>query len=99
MQQCGIDNCPIVGLVDIFEKKWALRIVKQIYSGNSHFNELKRSMKGVTAAVLSKRLKELEKAGVVRRKELKGKKADVEYKLGNSAEHLMDCWTQHKTIN
>ncbi|MFH1257945.1 MAG: helix-turn-helix domain-containing protein [Candidatus Micrarchaeota archaeon] len=99
MKGCDVERCAIMGMADIFEKKWALKIVREVYGGKTHFNELKRSMKGVTAAVLSKRLKELEKSGIIKRKSARGKKADVEYTLGGSALHLMECWKIHAGHN
>ncbi len=96
MHNCAMNECPVVGLVDMLEKKWALRIVKEIYEGNTRFNVLKRRMKGVTAAVLSKRLRELEEGGIVTRKVLKKKPLEVEYKLGKGARHLMECWHKHR---
>ena len=63
--QCSVGQCPIFPLLDILEKKWALRIMREIYKGCIHFNQLKHKMRGITAAVLSKRLKELEDAELI----------------------------------
>ncbi|MFH0971805.1 MAG: helix-turn-helix domain-containing protein [Candidatus Micrarchaeota archaeon] len=96
MHKCALDNCPIVGLVDALEKKWALRIVKEVYEGNARFNELKRRMRGVTATVLSKRLRELEDQKIISRKVVRKKPLEVEYRLDAGAKHLMECWHMHK---
>lgn len=94
MHNCEYDSCPIVSMVDMLEKKWALRIMKEVYHGNTHFNELKRKMSGITPAILSKRLKELESAHVLTKKTSKTK--IVEYRLGPKARHIMECWDNHK---
>ncbi len=95
MHKCSAEMCPIVTLVNVLERKWALRIIKEIYAGKAHFNQLKRSMAGITAAVLSKRLKELEEEKVIMRKVLKQDPLEVEYYLGEQAKELMDCWEIH----
>jgi DNA-binding HxlR family transcriptional regulator len=94
MHNCNENSCPIIIMVDLLEKKWAMRIIKEIYHGNTHFNEIKRKMKGITPAVLSKRLKELEKAKLLTKKTF-AKSKIVEYRLGPQAQHLMGCWDHH----
>jgi DNA-binding HxlR family transcriptional regulator len=47
--------------------KWTLRVIIALFSGHSRFNELQRTVKGISARVLSNELKELELNGLVRR--------------------------------
>lgn len=47
--------------------KWKLRIVIGLMSGYTRFNELQRTIKGISARVLSNELKELELNGLVKR--------------------------------
>jgi DNA-binding HxlR family transcriptional regulator len=83
-------------MLDLMEKKWALRIIREIYGGHVRFNDLKRSLKGITAAVLSKRLKELEKKGFVSKTTYKAGAGEIKYTIDDGAKHLMDCWDIHK---
>jgi DNA-binding HxlR family transcriptional regulator len=47
--------------------KWKLRIIIALHSGHSRFNELQRTIKGISARVLSNELKQLEMNGLVTR--------------------------------
>lgn len=47
--------------------KWKLRIIIAISEGNSRFNELQRTIEGISAKVLSNELKDLELNGLVKR--------------------------------
>jgi DNA-binding HxlR family transcriptional regulator len=48
--------------------KWKLRIIIALSDGPKRFNELQRSIPGISATVLSNELKELEMNGFVSRK-------------------------------
>lgn len=47
--------------------KWTLRIMIALLSGQTRFNELQRTIKGISARVLSGELKDLEINGLVER--------------------------------
>lgn len=47
--------------------KWTLRIMIAVLSGHTRFNELQRTIKGISARVLSGELKDLELNGLVKR--------------------------------
>ena len=47
--------------------KWTLRIIIALLSGHKRFNELQRTLKGISARVLSGELKDLEINGLVER--------------------------------
>ncbi|MDF2189865.1 helix-turn-helix domain-containing protein [Paraflavitalea sp. CAU 1676] len=47
--------------------KWKLRIIIALSDGRKRFNELQRSIKGISARVLSNELKDLELNGFVKR--------------------------------
>lgn len=94
--RCQLATCPVFPLIDILEKKWALKIIREIYNGTIRFNQLKRNLKGVTAAILVKRLRELEDAGLISRKVLRYSPSEIEYELGDGARQLMECWLIHK---
>lgn len=47
--------------------KWSMHVLRLLDTGSYGFNELKREIDGVTAAMLSRRLKELECHGFVDR--------------------------------
>lgn len=47
--------------------KWKLKILIALSSGYTRFNELQRTLKGISARVLSNELKELELNGLLKR--------------------------------
>ncbi|MCW2259761.1 MULTISPECIES: winged helix-turn-helix transcriptional regulator [Bacteroidota] len=47
--------------------KWKLRIIIALFSGQTRFNELQRTIKGISARVLSNELKQLELNGLLTR--------------------------------
>jgi DNA-binding HxlR family transcriptional regulator len=47
--------------------KWKLRVIVALREGNSRFNEIQRTIGGISARVLSNELKELELNGFVKR--------------------------------
>ncbi len=62
------EGCTVNQTVRYIARKWTLLILLELYKGNSHtrrFSELKGSLPGITQKVLSARLKELEKEGLV----------------------------------
>jgi DNA-binding HxlR family transcriptional regulator len=47
--------------------KWTLRLMIALLSGHTRFNDLQRTLKGISARVLSGELKDLEINGLVKR--------------------------------
>ena len=60
------------------------------------FNELKKSLPGVTQGVLSQRLDELEKKSIISRKIVKAKPLVVEYSLNEKVKEVLNCWESEK---
>ena len=63
------EECTVNLTVKYIAKKWTLLILLELYKGEGHtrrFSELKSCLLGITQKVLSERLKELEKEGLVK---------------------------------
>jgi len=60
--------------------KWKLRIIIALNEGNYRFNELQRTIDGISAKVLSKELKDLELNGFIERKVYSDTPVLVEYR-------------------
>jgi DNA-binding HxlR family transcriptional regulator len=73
--------CPISRAVEVLGERWALLIVRDMLCGHTRFNDLARSNPGLSRSLLSKRLRQLELAGVVER-------LDGEYVLTPSGQDL-----------
>jgi DNA-binding HxlR family transcriptional regulator len=65
------EKCGILNIWDVLGRRWSLLILKNLSSKNLvRFNELKRSLKDISNTVLSDRLSELEKEGLITKKNI-----------------------------
>lgn len=58
--------CPISMAADILCSRWTVVLLRELLSGSTRFNDLRRGLPRMSPTLLSKRLKELELSGVVR---------------------------------
>ena len=65
--------CPVAKAMEVLDERWTLLIVRELLLGSTRFNELRRGVPKMSPALLSKRLRALERAGVVRRAEEGGR--------------------------
>ena len=78
--------------VELIGRRWAGAILYALTNGPLHFAELKDAVPGMSDRLLSCRLKELEKAGLVQREVQPGTRVRVSYELtakGQSLEPVM----------
>jgi DNA-binding HxlR family transcriptional regulator len=68
--------------------KWKLRVIVALLEGNKRFNEIQRSVDGISARVLSSELKELELNGFVNRIIHTQTPVVVEYQITEYADTL-----------
>ncbi len=61
--------------------KWKLRVIIALKGGNKRFNELQRTITGISARVLSHELRELEMNGFIKRNVFTQTPVIVEYEL------------------
>jgi DNA-binding HxlR family transcriptional regulator len=61
------EYCPVYKSLDLFGDRWGLLIVREILRGVSRFNELERSLPGISRSTLAQRLRHLENEGIVER--------------------------------
>lgn len=78
--------CPVSKAAEVVCERWTPLIVRELLVGSSRFNEIKRGLPSCSPALLSKRLRELEAAGVVTR-EVDG--ASVSYGLTSAGWELL----------
>lgn len=64
------DACAATHAMDIVGERWALPVMRELMLGPRRFGELRASINGISANVLTQRLEGLEAAGVVRRHKL-----------------------------
>lgn len=87
------DLCPVTETIKIIGKKWYLIILHDLTRGPRGFNELRRSVRGISAKVLSESLQHLERRQLVTRRIHSESPIRVEYALtqkGAELERLFD---------
>lgn len=57
--------CPMAKAAEILCERWSLLVVRELTAGSRHFNDLRRGVPLMSPSLLSRRLKQLEAAGVV----------------------------------
>jgi len=57
--------CPVSRALDVLGERWSLLIVRDMLVGATRFNDLARGLPGLSRTLLSKRLRQLERAGVL----------------------------------
>ena len=65
--QCSKNLTAMDDALFVVGGKWKLRVMIAVLSGHVRFNELQRTVKGISARVLSNELKDLEQNGLVKR--------------------------------
>jgi DNA-binding HxlR family transcriptional regulator len=73
--------CPISRALDLLGERWTLVIIRDLLVGTTRFNDLARGLPGLSRTLLSKRLRQLEDAGLV-------EKLDGEYLLTPAGREL-----------
>ena len=59
--------CPVAVACEIFAARWTPMILRELLAGSSQFNDIHRGLPAMSRALLARRLRELEAAGVVKR--------------------------------
>ncbi len=80
--------CPVAMAAEILGARWTLVLLRELVAGSTRFNELRRGVPRMSPALLSKRLKELEKAGIVARSHVTGEPDLFEYRLTKAGRDL-----------
>lgn len=79
--------CPLSLAVELLCQRWTMLVVSRLLDGFTRFNAIHRGVPSMSPTLLSKRLSELEKAGIVRtRKSRKG--SGREYLLTDAGKEL-----------
>ena len=80
--------CPVAMAAEILCARWTLVLLRELVVGSTRFNELRRGVPRMSPALLSKRLKDLEAAGIVLRSEVPGEPDVMEYRLTDAGRDL-----------
>lgn len=78
--------CPVAMAAEVIGGRWTLLVLREMLCGSTRFNDLRRGVPRMSPSLLSKRLKELEQAGVV--EIAPGPAGVAEYRLTPAGEAL-----------
>lgn len=74
-------GCGTAHALDLVGDRWALLVIRELVFGPKRFTDLRGGLPGIGPNVLSQRVKELEEAGVVRRRVLPPPAGSTVYEL------------------
>ena len=82
-------QCPVEMTLQLIGDKWKVLIIRDLMEGTKRFNELMRSVTGISQKVLTSHLRAMEKAGLVNRKVFAEVPPRVEYSLTEKGRDLL----------
>ena len=79
--------CPVAMAAEVFCTRWTALVMREILCGSTRFNDIRRGVPRMSPTLLSKRLKELQRAGIIHARRAKPAGA-IEYVPTASGEDL-----------
>ena len=77
--------CPVAKAAEVIAERWTPLILRELLLGNTRFNGIRRGVPGISPALLSQRLRELARAGVINKS---GPTGSGEYELTEAGREL-----------
>lgn len=74
-----LPECPVATTISLVGNKWKLLIIRNLMGRPWRFNELLRSLNGISQKVLTDNLRQLESDGIIYRKDYHINPPKVEY--------------------
>ena len=81
---------PVAMAAEVLESRWTLLIVRELCLGSKHFNDIRKGVPKMSPTLLSKRLKELEWHGILKRLESPMGSRKSMYVLTQAGNELFD---------
>ncbi|MEF8848902.1 MAG: helix-turn-helix domain-containing protein [Candidatus Thermoplasmatota archaeon] len=95
------EDCTVYKTMSFISKKWTLLILLELYKGEKEkkrYSEIKKKMEEITPKVLTARLRELEKEGLINRKvDASSFPVKTEYSLTESGKDFIPIISQIKS--
>jgi DNA-binding HxlR family transcriptional regulator len=82
------EYCAIARALDVLGERWTLLVVRDLMLGPKRYTDLRRSLPGIATDILTARLRTLEQAGFVQRRQLPPPTPAVVYELSESGQRL-----------
>lgn len=77
--------CPIAVTSELMAERWTPLVVRELLNGSTRFNDLRRGLPLISPSLLTRRLRSLERAGVLEREDAP---SGVTYRLTEAGEEL-----------
>jgi DNA-binding HxlR family transcriptional regulator len=82
-------HCGIARALDLVGERWALLVLRELVLGPQRFTDLREGLPGIATNVLSQRLRQLERDGIVTRRRLAPPAASTVYELTDYGQELV----------
>jgi Predicted transcriptional regulators len=83
-----VSECPVETAMVLIGNKWKIFVLRELLDGTKRFNELQRSITGISQKVLTQNLRAMEKDGLVNRQVFAEVPPRVEYRLSELGDTL-----------
>jgi DNA-binding HxlR family transcriptional regulator/putative sterol carrier protein len=80
--------CPVARTLDVVGERWTLLIVRDLLMGPKRYTDLRAGLPGIATDILTARLRTLEDAGLVKRRELPRPAPATVYELTEAGDRL-----------
>lgn len=77
--------CPVSKAVELLDERWTILVIRELVTGSRRFNELRRGLPRMSPTLLSKRLSQLARAGLIERR---ADDNEIQYLLTPAGEEL-----------
>ena len=81
-------TCAVEATLDVIGGRWKVLILRELMQGVQRFNQLHRSLHGITQKMLTQQLRELEEDGIIHREVYLQVPPKVEYSLTETGQTL-----------
>jgi DNA-binding HxlR family transcriptional regulator len=81
-------TCPVAGALDIVGDRWTLLVVRDLLRGKRRYGDLAASAEHIPTNILADRLRRLEQAGLVERRQYNERPPRYEYRLTRDGKDL-----------
>ena len=61
--------CPVAKAMELLDERWTLVVIRELLLGSRHFNDLRRGAPKMSPTLLSKRLHDMTRAGIIERRD------------------------------
>lgn len=77
--------CPVSKAMELLDERWTMLVVRELVCGSQKFNDLRRGLPRISPTLLSKRLGQLMRAGIIERQ---AEGSEVRYLLTPAGQEL-----------